>query len=169
MRIHIINDCRLLTHSLRWIFKFLIRFCCFLTSLQEVVGDEVVCLLVGNKTDLLEQQEDNSEQESTGNEGGQLTATLTRHPHRVLTTDAMKLAQVLYIQTFQSHLSYLSSIKALISNYSACKTKVLCTVARKIKNIEMRQEVVLPQVLRSLSQCVYLEYSAVYETRSSRI
>uniref|UniRef100_A0A0P4XDC2 EF-hand calcium-binding domain-containing protein 4A n=1 Tax=Daphnia magna TaxID=35525 RepID=A0A0P4XDC2_9CRUS len=74
----------------------------WIDCVKEVVGDDVVCLLVGNKTDLLEQQEDNSEQESTGNEGGQLTATLTRHPHRVLTIDAMKLAQTMGLDFFET-------------------------------------------------------------------
>ncbi|KAI9564203.1 hypothetical protein GHT06_007941 [Daphnia sinensis] len=74
----------------------------WIDCVKEVVGDDVVCLLVGNKTDLLEQQEDNSERESTAKEGEQLTVTLTRHPHRVLTSDAMKLAQTMGLEFFET-------------------------------------------------------------------
>ncbi|XP_057371520.1 EF-hand calcium-binding domain-containing protein 4B-like isoform X2 [Daphnia carinata] len=74
----------------------------WIDCVKEVVGDDVVCLLVGNKRDLLEQQEEDSEQESTGNEGEQLTVTLTRHPQRVLTSDAMKLAQTMGLDFFET-------------------------------------------------------------------
>lgn len=96
MTTHIINCCRVLTHAIRVGFQVYISpLLGFDVILQEVVGEDVVCVLVGNKTDLLE---DRADQESTveHEEDRQMTVTLTRHPHRVLTTDAMKLAQVLY-------------------------------------------------------------------------
>lgn len=50
-------------------------------------------MLVGNKTDLLEQQE--ATDEATEQDGQtEMTATLTRHPDQVPTTIAMQLAQV---------------------------------------------------------------------------
>ncbi len=62
-----------------------------LTQPQEVAGEDVVCVLVGNKTDLLEQEVDQMEQE----DGDQsMTVTITRFPHRVPASTAMQLAQV---------------------------------------------------------------------------
>ena len=58
-----------------------------------MVGEDVVCVLVGNKTDLLEQHQDDVDQMETDG-GDMMTVTLTRFPNRVPTTTAMHLAQV---------------------------------------------------------------------------
>lgn len=61
-----------------------------------MVGEDVVCVLVGNKTDLLEQHQDDVDQMETDDDDTRrmMTVTLTRFPHRVPTTTAMHLAQV---------------------------------------------------------------------------
>ena len=90
-----------------------------MTPLQDMVGEDVVCVLVGNKTDLLEQREDRADQGSVEQrEERQMTVTLTRRPRRVLTTDAMKLAQVLYYN-FLLSVDYFGDVcdNLLIGNY----------------------------------------------------
>jgi hypothetical protein len=108
------------SHTLKGVvFKFFV-VCWFMTPLQDIVGEDVVCILVGNKADLLEQREDRADQGSTveQREERQMTVTLTRHPRRVLTTDAMKLAQVLYYN-FLLSVDYFGDVcdKLLIGNY----------------------------------------------------